>query len=262
MLISGRIFQLVMLIVVVSIATFLIREAQKGRSWNVRRVPALDYLDEVIGRAAEMGRPVHFIATDSPGYSMNSAYAPVIVAAISCYSLVASRCAELGLKLITSCGSADTIPLHQETARMAYEVAGKIDELEENVDIRYVSGSFATQAALMGMMAREQPAAHIALGAFGGAGYLGPAEVGRQFGVLSLCGTTRHVHIPYMTCTCDYVVIGEELMAASAYLTRKPLDTANIASIDYFKMICLALTGVGIVLSTLGSDAIIQLLSY
>ena len=54
-LVAGKLFDLVVLILIWAVALFLIYS--KREIW-IRRLPALDFIEEAVGRAAEMGRPV------------------------------------------------------------------------------------------------------------------------------------------------------------------------------------------------------------
>jgi len=45
--------------------------------------------------------------------------------------------------------------------------------------------------------------------------------------------------LPFFITACDYTLIGEELYAASAYLSREPLLLGSLAGQDYGKMIIL-----------------------
>ena len=58
--------RLVLFGVTVAIAVIMlvaIRRAKKGKKFFIRRIAGLEAIDEAVGRATEMGRPVHF----SPG---------------------------------------------------------------------------------------------------------------------------------------------------------------------------------------------------
>ncbi|HEC80334.1 MAG TPA: hypothetical protein ENI43_03660, partial [Firmicutes bacterium] len=53
---------------------------------------------------------------------------------------------------------------------------------------------------------------------------------------------------------CDYTLIGEELFAASAYLSGEPLMLGSLIGQDMGKVIILAFIIVGSVLETFGVD--------
>ncbi len=57
-LIAGRIFGLICLIAIMASVAYYIKRAQGGTIPKVRRIPGIDAIDESLGKAVEMGRPV------------------------------------------------------------------------------------------------------------------------------------------------------------------------------------------------------------
>ena len=51
--------------------------------------------------------------------------------------------------------------------------------------------------------------------------------------------------------TCDYTLIGEELYAASAYLSKEPIQIGTLRGQDLGKAFVLVVIGIGTVLATL-----------
>ncbi len=52
--------------------------------------------------------------------------------------------------------------------------------------------------------------------------------------------------------TCDYTLIGEELYAASAYLSREPIQIGTLRGQDIGKAFILTVIGIGTLLATVG----------
>ena len=52
--------------------------------------------------------------------------------------------------------------------------------------------------------------------------------------------------------TCDYTLIGEELYAASAYLSKEPIQIGTLRGQDIGKAFILSVMAVGTLLATLG----------
>ncbi len=71
-------------------------------------------------------------------------------------------------------------------------------------------------------MVREKPAAIFLLGYYY-AEALMLAETGFSVGAIQIAGTDAQAQLPFFITTCDYTLIGEELYAASAYLSREPM---------------------------------------
>src|SRR5262249_39596701 len=73
--------------------------------------------------------------------------------------------------------------------------------------------------------------------------YLGPffaeslilAETGFATKAIQVAGTANVHQLPFMVVACDYTLIGEELYAASAYLSREPRLLSTLKGSDYMK---------------------------
>ncbi len=60
MLVEGRFFELVYLVIIGFAMYYYSKQAKEGKVPEIRRLPALDAVDEAIGRCAEMDRPIFF----------------------------------------------------------------------------------------------------------------------------------------------------------------------------------------------------------
>ncbi len=125
----------------------------------------------------------------------------------------------------------------------------------------YVSGSqFAWASGVIGWFARNRPAANIMVGAFWAESMMLAESAGRV-GALQIGGTARLYQLPFFAAVCDYVIIGEELFAASAYITRDPVLITSIATQDVFRLVGWVLVIIGALLSTAGLEVIYNFLA-
>ena len=74
-----------------------------------------------------------------------------------------------------------------------------------------------------------------------------------SIGAIQIAGTGSSSHIPFFVTACDYVLIGEEFYAASAYLSDKPELVGGVNGQDMIKMVIIGLILIGVVLR-LGFD--------
>lgn len=255
-LVTGRVFALVMLIL---IWIFILgaMEMAKKKLPPIRKLTGLDALSEMVGRAAEMNKPVHF--TTGLG-SLTDSVAPQLVAGLAVLAHVAEICANYGVKMIYSVYQAQVIPIATELMKEAYVKAGKIDEFQQEDQIRYLSGEqFAYASAVQGIAEREQPAANIMIGPFYAESMLF-AETFNRIGSIQLAGTARGYQIPFFAVICDYLLIGEEIYAAGAYLSADPIQVGTIRGQDFGKIVALVLMILGILATAAGSSFIVDLL--
>ncbi|MGI6632687.1 MAG: DUF6754 domain-containing protein [Bacillota bacterium] len=233
----------------------MISRARKGlKVPPIHKVAGLDALDEAIGRATEMGRPVHF----APG--IGSVDNSQTLAAFSIMSYVAKSCANYDTDLIVTNRYSVVYPISEGIVKQAYLEAGKADSFVPD-NVRFIAeDQFAYASGVTGIMNRERPAANLLLGAFWAESLIF-AEVGNSIGSIQIAGTANTAQIPFFVAACDYCLVGEELYAASAYLSRDPVLLGNLIAEDGGKMVMLALIILGSVMATFGNDALSTILA-
>lgn len=258
-LISGRIFGLALLLVImIAVATY-IRRAQRGRVPSVRRIPGIDAMDEAVGRAVEMGKPI--ICSHGIADLRAATTGPQTIAGLSVLSYVARRSAEVGARLIVPVRQPEVWPIAAEVVETAYKMAGKGDEYHSE-DIMFLSNDqFGFSSNYMGLMMRERPGANIMVGAYW-AESLQLAETGNRVGAMQIAGTAQTSQIPFFLVTTDYCLIGEEIYVAGAYLTGEAPLLASLAGQDVGRIIAVILGVLGNILISLGSSALLDILGW
>jgi Domain of unknown function (DUF6754) len=221
-----------------------IARRKKGQVF-VRRIPALDAVDEAIGRATEMGKSVLYIPG---GLDVDD---PQTIASMNILSRVADKVATYGSKLILPCNRAMQMSMARETVRESYLRVGKPDDYKED-NIRYLTDDqFGYVAGVDGIMMRERPAANFYLGAFYAESLI-LAETGFSTGAIQIAGTAMIDQLPFFVAACDYTLIGEELYAAGATLSQDPVQLGTIKGQDVAKALFLILIVVGVIISLTG----------
>jgi len=219
--------------------------AKEGKPLFLRKIPGLDAVEEAVGRATEMGRPVLFI----PGIAELDEIETV--AGVSILGRVAKITAQYDTPLMVPLRYPLVLAASQEIVEQAYVEMGKKDSYDKDM-VRYVAGEqFAFTATVNGYMMRERPATNIYMGAFFAESLL-LAETGNAAGSIQIAGTARPEQLPFFIAACDYTLMGEELYAASAYLSREPKMTGGLKGQDFVKMIIVILIILGVLLVTFG----------
>ncbi len=241
---NHRLNTLVFLVLMAGLVLVCIEWARKNPDLFIRRIPGIDAVDEAIGRATEMGKPIMYLT----GYSDIDSIATI--ASINILAHVAKKVAQYDSRLIVPNKWAVTMTLSQEVVKQAYINAGRPDAYNAN-DIFFIAGEqFSYVAAVDGMMVREKPATNFFLGSFAAESLL-LAETGFSIGALQISGTDSTYQIPFFVTACDYCLIGEELYAASAYLSRDTRLLGNLKGQDITKIIITILILLGAVLLSL-----------
>jgi hypothetical protein len=175
-------------------------------------------------------------------------------------SYVATLCARFDVPIIYNTCIADSLPLVEETLRAAYRNEGKPEAFDPKC-IRYQPGQSEYVSAVLGTFQREKPAVNIMIG---GLYYESVVigEAGNVIGATQIGGTANIHQMPFIIATCDYAMIGEEIFAGSAYVTKDPLVTSGIAAGDWMKILLIAVTIIGTTLELAGVKVITQLLKW
>ena len=228
-----------------------IRRARVNPNIFLRRIPGLDAVEEAVGRATEMGRPVLYLtgSGDLGGSSDPSSLATIAATVI--LSDVAKRVAIYGAELKVPHRAPIVMAVCQEMVREAYFAAGRPDTYREDTNFFITGDQFAYTAAVDGMILREQPAANFFMGYYYAESLL-LAETGATTGAIQIAGTDAEHQLPFFITTCDYTLIGEELYAASAYLSREPVLVGTLRGQDIGKGVLLCVMVIGTVAITLG----------
>lgn len=228
-----------------------IRRARINPNIFLRRIPGLDAVEEAVGRATEMGRPVLYLtgSGDLGGGSDPSSLATIAATVI--LSDVAKRVATYGAELKVPHRAPIVMAVCQEMVREAYFAAGRPDTYREDTNFFITGDQFAYTAAVDGMILREQPAANFFMGYYYAESLL-LAETGATTGAIQIAGTDAEHQLPFFITTCDYTLIGEELYAASAYLSREPVLVGTLRGQDIGKGVLLGVMAVGTAFITIG----------
>lgn len=219
--------------------------AQSGRKPFVRRLAGIDAIEEAIGRATEMGRPVLFVPGIQDIDEMQT------VAGLVILESVARITARYETPIRVPVAYPIPFTIAQEMVRTGHVNAGR-PETYDPASVTFVSPEqFAYVAALTGIMLRDRPAAHIYMGSFY-AESLMLAETGFSTGAIQIAGTANVHQLPFFFVACDYTLIGEELYAASAYLSGDARLVGGLKGADILKISIILLVVVGCVLESMG----------
>ncbi len=248
---TDRVSTLIAAIIFVVAIIYFVTSARSGKELFIRRLPGLDEVDNAVGRATEMGKPILYIS----GLSTVSDVATI--AAINILGEVAKKTAEYNTRLIVPCADPIVMAVEQEVVKEAYAEVGRPEAYNED-DVFYLTRSqFAYVAGVNGIMVRQRPATILYMGMFY-AESLVLAETGASVGSIQIAGTDAVTQLPFFITSCDYTLIGEELYAASAYLSREPVLLGGLKGQDMFKFLVGVLLIVGVIVATLAATGVIS----
>jgi len=228
-----RIFLLGWIAIISGAVIAFILLARGGMPMRIRRIAALEAVDEAVGRATEMGRPVLFI----PGIQdMDNVQT---IAGITVLSRVAKTVAEYDATIEVPTARSLAMQASREAVQASYMEAGRSESFNPDV-INYITDEqFGFVAYVGGRMVREKPAACFYMGCFFAESLI-LAETGNSIGAIQIAGTAESSQLPFFVAACDYTLIGEEFFAASAYLSGEPDQLGSIKGQDVGKALAIA----------------------
>jgi len=234
-------FHVVMMLTLCSIIVGTIITAKRGRELFIRRIPGLTAIDETVGRATEMGRPMLF-SVGLTGINIAT------LQGLSVMGYVARLAARYDNRLIVPVADPIVLAIAEEITREAWLEEGK-PEAHRPEDVRFLSGEqFAYAAGMMGLMMREEVASTFLFGYFFAESML-LAEAGQEIGAIQVGGTPATNQIPFFIVACDYTIIGDEYYAANAYLTKEPTLLGSLVGQDIAKSIIVLMIIIGSILA-------------
>ncbi|MDD2227809.1 MAG: hypothetical protein PHY48_00170 [Candidatus Cloacimonetes bacterium] len=236
---------LLILLVISGAIMYYIQSAKRGKDYFIRRIGGLDSMEEAIGRATEKGKPILFV----PG--IGDLDDIQTIASLTILSHLAQRSAEYDTELIVPCRFSMVLSAAREVVKEAYLRVGKPDTYREDHIFYLTDDQFGYVAGIDGIMVREQPAANFFLGSFYAESLI-LAETGYSTGAIQTSGTAQASQLPFFVVSCDYTLIGEELFAASAYLSRDPQQLGSLKGHDFGKLMVIILILTGVVTEILG----------
>ncbi len=216
--------------------------AKAGREIYLRKIPGLEKVDEAVGRATEMGRPIMF----NPGLVDLSIE---LFCCLACLSHVVRRAAKVNTNVLVPIAYPLTYAICEEFWKDAYALEDKPGLFNSEESIRFFSPSqpvFASSTS--GWMERDRVGANFLWGSYGWES-LFLAEAGQRAGAIQIACIYSYYQVPFLIVSCDYTAFGEEFYAAGAYFGRDPVLVGSLAGQDMSKLVIFLLIIVGSILA-------------
>ena len=233
------------LVVFCGAVIYYIVRAGKGHEFYIRKITGLEAIDEAVGRATEMGKPILYVPGISDISDMQT------LAALTILGNLAEKVAEYNTKLLVPCRNSLVMTAAREIVKNAFIKVGQADAYNQD-DIFYLTDDqFGYVSGVDGIILREKPATIFLLGGFWAESLI-LAETGFSAKAIQISGTAQPAQIPFFVAACDYTLIGEELFAASAYLSKHPQQLGSLKGQDFGKIVVISLITIGVVLEMCG----------
>jgi len=234
---------------------FIVR--QRRHAPALRRIAAWDALRGLVGRALEEGKRVHLSLGRS---GVGGEQTAVVSAALDVQRYLARESA--GMSASSPQGSAETVLLTtvadpllmlaaQNTLYRAYRDRGLAADYDGTQVQLVTPDPLAYAVGAQDQIDDERTAANVMVGHLGDE-YLLLGETGAERDLLQVAGSDVLNTQALTTSTAGHVLLGEELFAAGAYLTRRPALIASLQVQDVLRVTMVIAILVGVVVKSLG----------
>jgi hypothetical protein len=242
---TGKISLLILAFILAVSIIYYIYTAKSGKDLYIRKISGLESMDEAVGRATEMGKPILFIPGTLDLDDMQT------IAGLTILGKLAQKVAEHDSGILVPVCRSMVLSTAKEVVKEAYLKAGRPDAFNPDCVFYLTDDQFGFVAGVDGIIVREKPAANFYLGAFYAESLI-LAETGFASGAIQTAGTAMPSQLPFFVAACDYTLIGEELFAASAYLSKDPHQLGSLRGQDVGKAVFVLILTIGILLEIAG----------
>ncbi len=226
----NRVNILIFIVVFFGLVNLMVYKTRHGGSLVFRRIAGIDAIDEAIGRATELGKPVLYVPGTQNIENIQT------IASIQLLTAVSSKAASYDIPIIVPLNRAFMVGIAEEAVKQGFMNAGRPDAYVRD-NIRYLSDEqFAFTSGVTGIMMRQKTAAHFFLGCFFAESLI-LSETGFMTGAIQIAGTANTHQLPFFVVACDYTLIGDEFFATSALVTRDTDALGTLKATDYIKAI-------------------------
>lgn len=215
----------------------------------MREIAGLAAVEDAVGRSTEMARPILY----TPGWG-GDIQRPTTIASLNILSHVAEKAAQYDCRLIFPTHDPVIMTVAQEVMRESYARAGFPDRYSEDNAFYVSSSQFGYAAAVEGLISRTKPASVFLLGTFEAESLI-LAETANINKSIQIAGTDSTIQLAFFIVACDYVLIGEELFAASGYLSGDSSIIASVRAQDILKVIIVLLLIAAVVWASFDPDS-------
>jgi hypothetical protein len=223
------------------------RQVQRGKLPDLRPIQAFTALRGVMARAIETGRAVH-VSLGVGG--ITSDVTADSLAGLSALEYLADQSAATGLAPIVTMADPTLLPLAQDVIRRPHG-ADREEAAKAVRHVRWIAPEPAAYAAgVMDILGGEGVDANVMIGSFGDE-YLLMGEAASRRKITHIGGASDPNVLPFVFASADQALMGEDMYAAGAYLSRKAWHIGSLLAQDFMRWGIVAVMVVLVAIKTL-----------
>lgn len=227
---------------------WFVRRAHKATEFPFRPIAAFQAMQGLLGRTAESGRKVH-LSLGSSG--LGDEQTAAASAGLTVLRAFADQGAAFGYSPVVTVADPILMLVAQDILYRAYQRSG-LAASYRSTDVRLIAPDPAAYAVgAQEEIDQQQVAANVMVGHFGDE-YLLLGEAAAQREITQMVGSNTVEVQPLMMATSDRALMGEEMFAAGAYLTRRPEHVASLHVQDVLRVLLVAAIVAAVAIKTFG----------
>jgi hypothetical protein len=234
--------------IILALLLFAIASYKVGGAYrlSLRPISGYDYLKHAVTEAAESGQGLHLSAGTG---SVGTAASAETLAGVNAVRSIAGRAATAHVPLILTTSSPVVLPLLQSATEQAYTAAGAPRDYQAT-QVRFAGDDRSAYAVTASdVMQHNNIAASLLVGALGDE-TLFIGERAAMRGITQVTGTASTRALPYALATAQHALIGEEIYAAGAYLSGRPVLQASLLTQDWLRLVVVAAIIIGVIVKS------------
>lgn len=213
-----------------------------------RPIKAYEELNTAVERAVEAGERVHLSLGTGSVIGSDSAAA---FAGLSLLSQIAEATTTSDKPIVATAGDGAMAMLAQDSLQSVYKKANAVEHYKSISGRMLGPTPYSYTAEIPNLLDSEDVSVHVLTGSFGSEGALA-ADFGRRQNTFVLAGTEDVLSQAMLYATADYLLVGEELFAAGAYMGSGALHEASVRTQDAVRLLIILAILIGTVLKTIG----------
>lgn len=245
----------VLIVLVAFLIFFLVAwsNVEQGRGRTLRALTPLNRLRSLLGQSAESGRGLHF-SPGSGGLNDQPGTAETLNG-LALLDEIARGAARAGASLEVSANDTLTYLAAGDVAEAEFEAAGRPDDFDREDNVRFVTQQdrLAYIVGVESALGTGETGGAVLVGRFD-AEYLLAGETASRLNIPQVVGSSRVEALPLMTVSAGFeeTLVGEEIYAAPAYLSRRPALLASLRAQDALRLLVIAVIILGVIAASTG----------
>jgi len=238
---TGREFEVLILLLMIVYYVYWVMRSSSGKSIpQLRNFPAINAIEEGVGRSVEINKPVHYGLGDAS--RLGGDRAAGTISSLNFLSHTAALCARMGAKLIVRISPNPHLYTQAEAiVTDAYMSEGKIEYLDKIYTLRYYGGSRGYMTGGIRDMTTLGVALNVTMGALS-VETVWAYAICRSQGGMGVGGGSRWGMIFGLAMLADYALLGDEMYAASAKISGDRDMASSFIGGDWMKFSLVVLT--------------------